>query len=141
MILPPIFSISAARVAFCATWMIALIILWFTLTPQALPKSQSLPLDKVAHIAAFTALVLPVAWMAPRSLWLLVPLALGLGGAIELLQPFVGRGREVADFIADAMGVVAGLIIGTGLRQLWRPSVTHSKKTPDKAQCRMADQP
>ena len=71
MILPPIFPISAARAALCATWMIALIILWFTLTPQALP----------------------VAWMAPRSLWLLVPLALGFGGAIELLQPYVGRSR------------------------------------------------
>ena len=81
MIQPP-FSISAARAALCTTWMIALAILWLTLTPQALPKSQSLPLDKVAHMAAVTALVLPVTWMAPRSPWLLVPLALGLGGAI-----------------------------------------------------------
>ena len=60
MIQPPFFSISAARAALCTTWMIALAILWLTLTPQVLPKSQSLPLDKVAHMAAFTALV-PVA--------------------------------------------------------------------------------
>ena len=120
MIEPPVFSISAARAALCTTWMIALAILWLTLTPQALPKRQSLPLDKVAHMAAFTALVLPVAWMAPRRLRLFVPLAQGLGGAVELLRPYVGRGREVADFIADAKGVVAGLILGTGLRQLRR---------------------
>ena len=137
MTLPPIFPISAARAALCATWMIALIILWFTLTPQALPKSQSLPLDKVAYIAAFTALVLPVAWMAPRSLWLLGPLALGLGGAIELLQPYVGRSREVADFTADAIGVVAGLVLGTGLRQLWRPAITQQENA-NKAHCRTA---
>jgi VanZ family protein len=141
MIQPLVFSISAARAALCATWMIASAILWFTLTPQALPKSQILPLDKVAHMAAFTALVLPVACMAPRSLWLLVPLALGLGGAIELLQPYVGRSREVADFIADAMSVVAGLILDTGLWQLWRLSITYSKKMPNKAQCRTAGQP
>lgn len=31
-----------------------------------------------------------------------------LGGSIELIQPYVGRGRELLDFIADIIGAMIG---------------------------------
>ncbi len=92
-------------------------ILWTTMTPQQLPQWNDLPIDKLVHLAAFAALILPTAWGYPQALVVTLPLAIGLGGAIELLQPLVGRGRELADFVMDVAGVGVGLVIGTGLRR------------------------
>jgi len=99
---------------------IGLVVLWATLNPRALPETETVPLDKLAHAAAFALLILPSAWGYPQALIVTVPAALFLGGAIELLQPLVGRGREMADFVMDVVGVGLGLVIGTGLR-LARP--------------------
>jgi len=91
-------------------------ILWATLTPRAFPDPTTVPLDKLAHATAFFLLILPSAWAYPKALFVTVPFALVLGGAIELLQPLVGRGREMADFAMDVVGVGVGLVVGAGLR-------------------------
>jgi len=101
-----------------ATALVGVAILWATLTPRALPDTGAVPLDKIAHATAFFLLILPSAWGYPKALIVTVPFALLLGGAIELLQPLVGRGREMADFIMDVAGVGIGLVVGAGLRQV-----------------------
>ena len=97
--------------AVTATVTLGLTISWLTLTPQDLPKVDTLPVDKLAHVAAFAALILPSAILRPRFLWWIFPLAALLGFSIELVQPYVGRSQEWMDVVADCVG----LIVGTGL--------------------------
>ena len=74
--------------------------------------------DKLYHFIAFTALVFPCALLFARTLKWVLPAALLFGGAIELIQPYVGRGGELADFVADALGVVIGAALGLTLRAI-----------------------
>lgn len=80
--------------------------------------------DKLAHLTAFALIALPTAALAPRHLIWLLPLGLAYGGAIELIQPLVGRGRELLDLVSDglglAVGAVAGLALGGAVRRLRR---------------------
>ena len=50
--------------------------------------------DKLHHFVSFAALVLPLVAVRPRAALWAVPLAVAYGGAIELIQPHVGRGGE-----------------------------------------------
>lgn len=78
--------------------------------------------DKLHHVLAFAALALPLAWARPG--WI-IPVGLvlaGFGGMIEILQPYVGRGRELADWIADLAGIALGSGLGLGLSRIRRPS-------------------
>ena len=104
--------------------LIGLAIALLTLTPaESLPEAPGG--DKLHHFLAFAVLVLPVASVRPRwGLWA-VPLAIAYGGAIELIQPHVGRHGEWADFWANSAGALAGWAIGAvlhvwPLRPLWR---------------------
>ncbi|CUH41818.1 putative integral membrane protein [Ruegeria atlantica] len=72
--------------------------------------------DKLHHFLAFAALTAPCALLYPKSLTWLLPAALVFGGAIEIIQPSVGRGAEWADFLADTLGIAAGTAIGLVLR-------------------------
>lgn len=72
--------------------------------------------DKLLHFAGFAGLVLPCAVFLPRSLVIVAPLAVALGGAIELIQPSVGRTASWWDFWADVLGVAAGILVGLVIR-------------------------
>lgn len=91
-------------------------ILLVTLTPVQFPGPAGS--DKLYHFAGFGALVLPTALLRPRWLWVVAPFAILLGGAIELIQPMVGRQRELADWLADIGGVAAGAVWGRILARL-----------------------
>ncbi len=68
--------------------------------------------DKVHHILAFIALTLPSAAFYPKALVRVVLAATLYAGLIEVIQPFVGRSGEIADFLADLLGIAIGAIIG-----------------------------
>ena len=103
---------TVTALAVTATVTLGVVISWLTLTPQDLPDlGPTLPVDKLAHVAAFTALIMPSAILRPRFLWWIFPLAALLGFSIELVQPYVGRSQEWMDVGADCVG----LIVGTGL--------------------------
>lgn len=72
-------------------------------------------LDKVFHFTGFFGLVLPFAVARPR--WALVAalVAAGYGGAIELIQPSVGRGAEWGDALANLLGALSGALAGRRL--------------------------
>lgn len=75
--------------------------------PQAWPGA-----DKVQHFVAFLVLTVPICARHPRAALWLVPAAAVLGGAIEVIQPLTGRTRELADFVADVLGALAGAWLG-----------------------------
>ncbi len=107
-------------VANTLTLLLAVVIAGLTLFPNVRPPGGFEMQDKVYHAIAFAALVLPSATLYPRALIWALPFGLLLGGAIEIIQPWVGRGRELADFVADAIGIGTGLMVGLWLQHWLR---------------------
>ena len=111
-------SPASMRLARVSTVLIALGILGGTLWPSHSPPVPFTLTDKAIHFAAFVLLILPMAVADPRRAWRLAPVCILFGGAIELVQPGVGRAAEWLDFAADALGVGAGLGLGPVIRRL-----------------------
>jgi VanZ family protein len=42
------------------------------------------------------------------------------GGLIEIVQPYVGRGAEWADLVADGLGAALGVSLGLFFRKILR---------------------
>lgn len=104
------------KIALGLTAALALIILGLSLIP--LPAPPSMPgTDKLHHLIAYAALTLPCAVLWPRALPWVLPLIILEAGLIEIIQPYVNRMREWADFVADLKGVGLGLILGLALHQ------------------------
>lgn len=103
-----------------ATSGLAVVILYLTLAkvPDGGPQGA----DKVYHAIAFGTLVLPAAVFRPVWLTVIAPFALFLGGAIELIQPIVGRDRDIHDFVADAVGIVLAILLAFAWRLYRRRS-------------------
>lgn len=76
--------------------------------------------DKVRHAFAFAALVFPVALWSTRHLTWLAPAALFYGAAIEVIQPYFGRGAEWLDLLADVIGIAAAIWLARLLPSRWR---------------------
>ena len=73
--------------------------------------------DKLYHTLAFAALVIPASLFDRGAVRWLVIGGLILGGAIEVIQPSVGRDADLMDFLADATGLLLGLALGWFLRR------------------------
>ncbi|MEI7601558.1 MAG: VanZ family protein [Aestuariivirga sp.] len=99
-----------------ATLALAALIGFLTLTPIQNPGVPGT--DKSHHLIGFAALALPLSFSRPRLAPWVVLAAIAYGGAIEIIQPYVGRSGEVLDLAADAMGAVLGGAAGVGLRWL-----------------------
>ncbi|MFG6569472.1 VanZ family protein [Sulfitobacter sp. 1A13679] len=76
-------------------------------TPTVLPGS-----DKTHHVLVFMSLILPSAAFYPDALPRVALAATFYAGLIEVIQPFVGRSGEMADFLADLLGISVGAMIG-----------------------------
>lgn len=85
--------------------------------------------DKTHHLIAFAALIFPAAVLRPRWVVGLSLILAGYGGAIELIQPHVGRSGEWADWFADLIGIVLGVASGLLVRNALR-GVLRRKKAP-----------
>ena len=101
--------------------MIALAILALTLLPAVTVPSPTwlTQVDKLYHTLAFAALVIPAALFDRGAVRWLVVGGLILGGAIEVIQPSVGRDADLMDFLADAAGLLFGLAVGWFLRRIF----------------------
>ena len=99
------------RTGMVLTLAFALIICLGTLTP--LPQVVDVPgTDKWHHFLAFAALTYPLT-VANRRCWLLIIVfGLAFGASIEIIQPYVNRFGDIADFTADAFGVLIGFLFG-----------------------------
>ena len=99
------------RTGMILTFTFALIICVGTLMP--LPQAFDVPgTDKWHHFLAFAALTYPLT-VASRRYWLsIIVFGLSFGALIEIIQPYVNRYGDVADFTADAVGVLIGFSFG-----------------------------
>ena len=117
--MPPATKSSLTMTALAVTVALTLALAALTLAPSV-PEARVPGSDKTHHFLAFFLLTLPIAFVRPRlALWV-VALAVAYGGAIELIQPLVGRGRELLDFVADAAGSTAGAALGVSLNWMRR---------------------
>ena len=107
--------------ALIVTACLALTIGYFTLTPA--PFLSISGSDKIHHLIGFAALMIPGALLYRHALYWLLPSVIAFGGAIELIQPYVNRRGEWADFWADTIGALLGVGIGLLLRQMFRDRI------------------
>ena len=93
------------------TFIFILIICVGTLIP--LPQAFDVPgTDKWHHFLAFAALTYPLT-VVSRRYWLSIILfGLLFGALIEIIQPYVHRFGDVADFTVNAIGVLIGFSFG-----------------------------
>ncbi len=107
----------ATRWAILLTIALATVIAILTLMP---PVETNMPAgsDKAYHLLAFVALAFPLAAVRPRWSGALFVAYCAFGGAIEILQPYVGRSRELADLFADMVGIAMGIVLGFLVRRV-----------------------
>ncbi len=105
------------RLAVLATLGIAFLIAWLTLRPASGQILDLAHADKIYHLVAFGVLIFPCAFFFTRGLVFLLPSSVILAGAIELIQPRVGRSGEWLDFLADLLGLGIGLLVARLLRK------------------------
>jgi VanZ family protein len=91
-------------------WPAAAVVVWGELTPHP-PGMAALLWDKAEHFIAYFGLTLlaSLAWGLRRSLAFVFAGIVALGGALEIIQSFVGRDAEWGDFFANDLGATAGL--------------------------------
>jgi VanZ family protein len=87
--------------------------------------------DKAQHFLAYAALACLPLWLPVRpSAWKVGLWMLALGVLLEILQSFVpGRACDLLDGLADAAGVIIGLLFGASVAVL-RASVSRVKAVP-----------
>ena len=96
--------------AYILTFSIALAIIWLSLSPlDALPPAPGG--DKLHHLIAYAALAFPLCFVkVPYQRRFMIGFIM-LGGFIEMVQPYVNRYGEWADFGANLVGVILGYLI------------------------------
>ena len=96
-----------------AFWLACLAVGAMSLTPvQHLPPQVFDIWDKAQHAAGFAVLALLGRLAYPKALTRLMLGLLSYGAAIEIAQAATGwRSGDVQDWLADAIGVVAGLAL------------------------------
>ena len=82
------------------------------------PPSIDTGWDKLNHVLAFSTLAVAGRFSFPGArtpVWLLIGGLLAFGVLIELLQMLVPtRSAEVADVLADGVGIAVGLVVHWG---------------------------
>lgn len=97
-------------IAYGLTLFIALAIIWLSLSPlDALPPAPGG--DKLHHLIAYGALAFPLCFVKVPYQGRFLASFILLGGFIELVQPYVNRYGEWADFAANLAGVIIGYLI------------------------------
>jgi len=109
-------------------WPALAVVIWGELTPHPPELTGPLMWDKLAHFTAYFGLALlsTLAWGLRRSLvWLFLGLV-ALGGGMEILQALLGRDAEWADFLANDLGILAGLGVAAAYLAAPRQLVDHA---------------
>ena len=106
--------------------LISAIATWLMLQPGQPDALPGLPhIDKLAHFITFFVITLPAVAVHPARWFWIVLAASALGGAIEIIQPWFGRSRELADFIADVAGALLAVPVGRWLSERWQLHKRH----------------
>ncbi len=111
---------TVARGVFAVAVLVSLAVLFAP--PSDVPDSPP-GVDKVVHAALFLLLAVTGRWAGVRRAGLAVVLVVYAAGS-EALQGLdvVGRSASVADWLADVVGVLAGLALWAALVRRRRPA-------------------
>ena len=102
---------SSPRLSGLISWGLALVIIVLSLTPlEELPPVPGG--DKSHHLIAYAALAFPNALARPQKVIFFAVLYAGLGGGIELVQPFANRYSSWLDVAANLGGIALGSAFG-----------------------------
>ena len=83
-----------------------------TLTP--LPKMVDVSgTDKLHHFLAFSALPYSLIGASQRYWLPIIIFGLSFGASIEIIQPYLNRFGDIADFTADSVSMIIGFLLGT----------------------------
>jgi len=98
-------------------WPAVLVVCWGELTPNP-PDISASQWDKVQHFTAYfgLALLATLAWAQRGRLPRILLGVIALGGALEILQGFVGRDAAWLDQLANTVGA----LLGMGWALTWR---------------------
>jgi len=98
-------------------WTMCLTVLAGALAPQADSPQLFALADKAVHTLAFAALALVGIKAYPKHVVIVCLLLIALGGLIEIVQGYTStRSQEWEDFLADTLGIGAGVLIAKFLR-------------------------
>ena len=98
-------------------WLMCLTVLAGALAPQADSPQLFALADKVVHTLAFAALALAGLKAYPKHVVIVCLLLTALGGLIEIVQGYTStRSQEWEDFLADTLGIGAGVLMAKFLR-------------------------
>lgn len=113
---------SVRRTAAIVFWPVLLLLVWGELAPHP-PPIELETSDKLLHFLAYFGLaaILAAALGTGRALVCAVAGLVALGGVLEILQGFVGRDAEWLDAAANALGAIAGAVLGLVVLRLLRP--------------------
>ena len=105
-----------------SNWKFVTVISLFIITSISLyPHEEISPIetihDKFYHVNAYLFLTIPVSLNKPKYFFLLYLFFILLGGFIEFLQPHFNRQQELADFIANILGIFTGALAGHFIRE------------------------
>ena len=101
--------------AVAAGWALVATIIWLSVTPAPIPTGIDEG-DKLQHIAAYGTLMFwfCVLYRPFRVRVLYAAGFIAMGIALEFVQRWLGyRSFEVADMVADTLGVLAGWVISS----------------------------
>src|SRR5882672_733862 len=115
-----------------AVFFAALIFTFYSAVIPSKHAVQLVPWDKAEHFIAFYALTgLGVAAFPRHRLWVIGALLSAFGALIEIVQglPIVHRDRDLWDWVADTIAVVAAL--SPMLLVWWRGQVRSGQKNID----------
>ncbi|WP_071592957.1 VanZ family protein [Pleurocapsa sp. PCC 7319] len=101
---------------------ITLFILSFITIMSLWPLEQLPPVpgnDKTHHLIAYAVLMFPTALRKPNYWPAIALFFICWSGGIELLQPYVNRYGEFHDLVANATGLICGLLMVKLIRWLF----------------------
>ncbi|WP_292066312.1 VanZ family protein [Brevundimonas sp. UBA7664] len=100
---------------------VLIVLLFLLLSPGGTLETEEIIWDKAAHFIAFGLILWSLGVLfrrLPRT-WAAL-LAVVLGGAVEVVQGYIGRDPSWGDLLADALGVAVALLIWAAWRR-FRP--------------------
>ena len=98
----------ALRVITALYWVTIFVLTHIPRVPQVPGPQLS---DKLIHaVAYFILALLLMCWLGPKWAWRVLAIGLIYGAIDELLQIPVGRGCELADWVADGIGTACAVL-------------------------------
>lgn len=112
-----------------------------TFDGDSFTKLSAIPnIDKVVHfsmyfiLTAFGVGYIFISNFKERYIWIYVLSVIAISGLVEIVQPYMGRGRDLFDFVANSIGIIFATALVYALRDVVKRIYKGSKKRPDNKQ-------